>query len=59
MKDTVPKEDRVFTFEYEVPSSSGGRHWVQKTIKGYDEAEAFLNGLYDPTMAIVHEITRH
>ena len=53
----VPNEDRVFTFEYEVQSSSGGRHWERKTIKGYDKAEAFLNSLYDPEMAVVHEIT--
>jgi hypothetical protein len=54
---SVPNEERVFTFEYEVPSSSGGRHFEQKTIKGYDKAEAFLNSLYDPELAIVHEIT--
>ena len=53
----VPNEDRVFTFEFEVQSSSGGRHWEMKTVKGYDKAEAFLNSLYDPTMAVVHEIT--
>ena len=53
----VPNEERVFTFEYEVQSSSGGRHFVQKTIKGYDEAEKFLNSLYDPELVIVHEIT--
>ena len=54
----VPNEERVFTFEYEVQSSSGGRHFEQKTIKGYDKAEAFLNSLYDPELAIVHEITQ-
>lgn len=54
----VPNEERVFTIEHEVQSSSGGRHFEQKIIKGYDEAEKFLNSLYDPELAIVHEITR-
>ena len=53
----VPNEERVFTFEFEVQSASGGRHWERKTIRGYDEAEKFLNSLYDPEMAVVHEIT--
>ena len=58
MSDTsVPNEERVFTIVYEVPSSSGGRHFEQMTITGYDRAEKFLNSLYDPEMAVVHEIT--
>lgn len=57
-KDGVKAEDRVFWFQHEVQSSSAGRHWVTKIIKGYDEAEKYLNSLYDPYMAKVREITQ-
>ena len=57
-KDGVKAEDRVFRIRHEVQSSSAGRHWETRNIKGYDEAERYLNGLYDPYMAEVWEITQ-